>query len=195
MSGPERPTLYNSSTPASRASAAREHAPCSRLSWSGGLWGNSKTTCGNCGKGGILLQQSTCWIRQRYQSSLDVHCGGRLAPHGVAETARPRAKTLLEKKSAFFSVSRLGATPNAQHRHRLRKLREFAPWLAGRMEDRFMGLLISGDCRPATNVSATNVSGLAQMTSGNCANPSRKPPPPPLRARHAVPRAGQTGRW
>src|ERR1700722_8440044 len=42
MSGPERPTLYNSSTPASRASAAREHAPCSRLSWSDGPWGNSK---------------------------------------------------------------------------------------------------------------------------------------------------------
>ena len=139
MPGPERPTLYDSSTPASRASAAREQAPCSRLSWSGGLWGNSKTTCGNCGKGRNppatihVLDSSTISIISR-RALRRPACAARRG----GNRHDPMQK-LYSRKVCIFSVSRLGGTPNAQHRHRLRKLREFAPWLAGRMEDRFHG--------------------------------------------------------
>ena len=194
MSGPERPTLYNSSTPAPRASAAREQAPCSRLSGSGGLWGNSKTTCGNCGKG----RNPPATIHVLDSSPISIISRRALRrPACAARRGGNRhdpVQKLYSRKVCIFSVSRLGVlqTPNiaiacGNCGNSPRGWRD--GWRIG-----FMGLFISGDCRPATNVSATNVSGLAQMTSGNCANPSRKPPTP-LRARHAVPRAGQTGRW
>src|SRR3979411_24800 len=38
-------------------------------------------------------------------------------------------------------------------------------------DQRFGSMAFSGYSRPATNVSATNVSRLAQMGGGNCANP------------------------
>jgi hypothetical protein len=106
MPGPERPTLYNSSTPASRASAAREQAPCSRLSWSGGLWGNSKTTCGNCGKGRNppatihVLDSSTISIISR-RALRRPACAAR----AWRKPARPPAKTLLEKSLHFFRLT------------------------------------------------------------------------------------------
>jgi hypothetical protein len=62
-------------------------------------------------------------------------------------------------------------------------------------------MAFSGYSPPATNVSATNVSRLAQMGSGNCANPvaqtteTSETSQTPAAARHADPRAGQTGRW
>ena len=69
---------------------------------------------------------------------------------------------LYSRKVCIFSVSRLGVlqTPNiaiacGNCGNSPRGWRD--EWRIG-----FMGLFISGDCRPATNVSATNVSGLAK---------------------------------
>jgi hypothetical protein len=81
---------------------------------------------------------------------------------GVAETGTTPCKNSTREKSAFFPSHVWGAlqTPNiaiacGNCGNSPRGWRD--EWRIG-----FMGLVISGDCHPATNVSATNVSGLAK---------------------------------
>jgi hypothetical protein len=79
--------------------------------------GRTRALCARGATNPDLLEPAL-WVRQQNE--------GRKGRKG----RKPPAETLLEKLSAFFCLTS-GVHSSAQHRHRLRKLRKFARWVAG----------------------------------------------------------------